>query len=588
MCIIDRDRHSSIFVPAEDVVVNYCASDLETCQRATHVMRKSSNEVRKMQVNGFYKDIELTEPSQNISDITKKYNDITGEQDTYNYDSSHTILEMQVDLDLEGFEDTDATGKNTGIAIPYVVTIDHPSGNILSIRRNYYEDDPKKIRRMHFVHYQYLPGLGFYGFGLIHMVGGLAKSATSILRQLVDSGTLSNLPGGLKARGLRIKGDDTPIMPGEFRDVDVPGGAIRDNITFLPYKEPSGTLYQLLQNIVEEGRRFASISDMKISDMNNQAPVGTTLALLERNQKVMSAVQARLHAAMKKELNILVGIVKDFTDPSYPYETDEEEFIKKSDFDERVDVIPVSDPNAATMAQRIMQYQAAMQLAQGSPDMYNLPELHRQMLEVLGIDNVDEIIPDNEDIKPVDPVTAVQNLINGTPVKAFIQQDHEAHIETVAAAQQNPEIMATVQQSPNAAGILAAASAYVNEHLTMKFRKEIEREMGIELPPEGEPLPADIEKRISSLVAEAAKRVLGTSQQRAEQERIEAQQQDPLIQLKEREIAVKEAEVQRKAEDDKNRLQLDSAKAANRDAIERERISNHCLLYTSPSPRDRG
>ena len=568
------DRPSSIFVPAEDVVVNYGASDLETCQRATHVMRKSSNEVRKMQVNGFYRDIELPEPSQNISDITKKYNDITGEQDTYNYDSSHTILEMQVDLDLEGFEDTDATGKNTGIAIPYVVTIDHPSGNILSIRRNYYEDDPKKIRRMHFVHYQYLPGLGFYGFGLIHMVGGLAKSATSILRQLVDSGTLSNLPGGLKARGLRIKGDDTPIMPGEFRDVDVPGGAIRDNITFLPYKEPSGTLYQLLQNIVEEGRRFASISDMKISDMNNQAPVGTTLALLERNQKVMSAVQARLHAAMKKELNILVGIVKDFTDPSYPYETDEEEFIKKSDFDERVDVIPVSDPNAATMAQRIMQYQAAMQLAQGSPDMYNLPELHRQMLEVLGIDNVDEIIPDNEDIKPVDPVTAVQNLINGTPVKAFIQQDHEAHIETVAAAQQNPEIMATVQQSPNAAGILAAASAYVNEHLTMKFRKEIEREMGIELPPEGEPLPADIEKRISSLVAEAAKRVLGTSQQRAEQERIEAQQQDPLIQLKEREIAVKEAEVQRKAEDDRNRLQLDSAKAANRDAIERERISN--------------
>ena len=568
------DRPSSIFVPAEDVVVNYGASDLETCQRATHVMRKSSNEVRKMQVNGFYRDIELPEPSQNISDITKKYNDITGEQDTYNYDSSHTILEMQVDLDLEGFEDTDATGKNTGIAIPYVVTIDHPSGNILSIRRNYYEDDPKKIRRMHFVHYQYLPGLGFYGFGLIHMVGGLAKSATSILRQLVDSGTLSNLPGGLKARGLRIKGDDTPIMPGEFRDVDVPGGAIRDNITFLPYKEPSGTLYQLLQNIVEEGRRFASISDMKISDMNNQAPVGTTLALLERNQKVMSAVQARLHAAMKKELNILVGIVTDFTDPSYPYETDEEEFIKKSDFDERVDVIPVSDPNAATMAQRIMQYQAAMQLAQGSPDMYNLPELHRQMLEVLGIDNVDEIIPDNEDIKPVDPVTAVQNLINGTPVKAFIQQDHEAHIETVAAAQQNPEIMATVQQSPNAAGILAAASAYVNEHLTMKFRKEIEREMGIELPPEGEPLPADIEKRISSLVAEAAKRVLGTSQQRAEQERIEAQQQDPLIQLKEREIAVKEAEVQRKAEDDRNRLQLDSAKAANRDAIERERISN--------------
>ena len=567
------DRPSSIFVPAEDVVVNYGASDLETCERATHVMRKSSNTIRKMQVNGFYRDVELPAGSQNISDITKKYNDITGEQDTYNYDQSHTILEMQVDLDLEGFEDTDEQGEQTGIAIPYVVTIDCPSGVILSIRRNYYEDDVKKLRRMHFVHYQYLPGLGFYGFGLIHMVGGLAKSATSILRQLVDAGTLSNLPGGLKARGLRIKGDDTPIMPGEFRDVDVPGGAIRDNITFLPYKEPSGTLYQLLQNIVEEGRRFASISDMKISDMNNQAPVGTTLALLERNQKVMSAVQARLHASMRKEFDILVGIVKDFTEPAYPYEMDEEEYIKAEDFDERVDILPVSDPNAATMAQRIMQYQAAMQLAQSSPDMYNLPELHRQMLEVLGIEDVDAIIPDTDDIKPVDPVTAVQNLINGKPVKAFIEQDHEAHIAVVASAQQNPEIMQTVQQSPQAPAILAAASSYVNEHLTMKYRKQVEREMGIELPPEGEPLPADVEKRISSLVAEAAQRVLMTSQAQAEQERIEEQQKDPLIIAKEREIAIKEGELQRKTEEGQAKLQLDATKAANRDQIERERIA---------------
>ena len=566
------DRPSSIFVPAEDVVVNYGASDLETCERATHVMRKSSNSVRKMQVNGFYRDIDIPDGSDNSSDINKKYDEITGETATYNYDNTHTILEMQVDLDLEGFEDTNEAGEETGIAIPYVVTIDFPSGKILSIRRNYFEDDPKKLRRMHFVHYQYLPGLGFYGFGLIHMVGGLAKSATSILRQLVDAGTLSNLPGGLKARGLRIKGDDTPIMPGEFRDVDVPGGAIRDNITFLPYKEPSGTLYQLLQNIVEEGRRFASISDMKISDMNNQAPVGTTLALMERNQKVMSAVQARLHAAMKKEFDILVGIVRDFTDPAYPYETDEEEFIKAEDFDNRVDVLPVSDPNAATMAQRIMQYQAAMQLAQTSPDMYNLPELHRQMLEVLGINDVDDIIPDSNDIKPVDPVTAVQNLINGKPVKAFIQQDHEAHISVVASAQQNPEIMSTLEKSPNAQGILAAASAYVNEHLTMKYRKEVEAEMGVELPPEGEPLPADVEKRISSLVAEAAKRVLGTSQQRAEQERIEQQQQDPLIIAKEREVAIKEQEAMRRAQEGQARLQLDASKATNRDAIERERI----------------
>jgi len=568
------DRPSSIFVPAEDVVVNYGASDLETCERATHVMRKSSNTIRKMQVNGFYRDIDLPAGSQNTSDITKKYNDITGEQDTYNYDQSHTILEMQVDLDLEGFEDKSSDGEETGIAIPYVVTIDYPSGIILSIRRNYYEDDEKKLRRMHFVHYQYLPGLGFYGFGLIHMVGGLAKSATSILRQLVDAGTLSNLPGGLKARGLRIKGDDTPIMPGEFRDVDVPGGAIRDNITFLPYKEPSGTLYQLLQNIVEEGRRFASISDMKISDMNSQAPVGTTLALLERNQKVMSAVQARLHASMRKEFDILVGIVKDFTEPAYPYETDEEEFIKGSDFDNRVDILPVSDPNAATMAQRIMQYQAAMQLAQSSPEMYNLPKLHRQMLEVLGIEDVDTIIPDTDDIKPVDPVTAVQNLINGKPVRAFIEQDHEAHIATLISTQQNPEMMQIVQQSPKAPVILAAASDYVNQHLTMQFRKQVEQEMGIELPPEGEPLPADVEKRISSLVAEAAQRVAGTSQQRAEQERIEQQQKDPLIQMKEREVAIKEGELQRKAAEDQGRLQLDAAKAANRDEIERERLKS--------------
>ena len=566
------DRPSSIFVPAEDVVVNYGASDLETCERATHVMRKSSNIVRKMQVNGFYRDIKIPDGSQKMSDITKKYDEITGESDTYNYDQSHTILEMQVDLDLEGFEDTDSSGKQTGIAIPYVVTIDFPSGIILSIRRNYYEDDSAKLRRMHFVHYQYLPGLGFYGFGLIHMVGGLAKSATSILRQLVDAGTLSNLPGGLKARGLRIKGDDTPIMPGEFRDVDVPGGAIRDNITFLPYKEPSGTLYNLLQNIVEEGRRFASMSDMKISDMNNQAPVGTTLALLERNQKVMSAVQSRLHASMRKEFDILVGIVKDFTDPSYPYETDEGEDIKAEDFDNRVDVLPVSDPNAATMAQRIMQYQAAMQLAQSSPDMYNLPELHRQMLNVLGIEDVEDIIPDVDDVKPVDPVTAVQNIITGKPVKAFIDQDHEAHIAVVTSAQQDPEIQQLVGQSPNAPSILAAGSAYINEHLSMQYRKEVEREMGVELPPQGEPIPADVEKRISSLVAEAAKRVLGTSQAEAEQQRVQEQLKDPLIQAKEKEVAIKEAQAKAKMDIDEGRLLLDATKAASNKQIQEARL----------------
>jgi len=419
-----------------------------------------------------------------------------------------------------------------------------------------------------------LPGLGFYGFGLVHMIGGLAKSATSLLRQLVDAGTLSNLPGGLKARGLRIKGDDTPIMPGEFRDVDIPGGAIRDNITFLPYKEPSATLYSLLQNIVEEGRRFASVSDMKISDMNGQAPVGTTLALLERNMKVMSAVQARLHASMRKEFEILVNIVRDFTDPSYPYETDEEESIKAEDFDNRVDVLPVSDPNAATMAQRIMQYQAAMQLAQSAPQMYNLPELHRQMLEVLGIRNVEDIVPLDEDIKPVDPISAVSNIINGKPVKAFTSQDHEAHIQTVSSAQQNPEVQQLLQQSPNAGAIAAAASAYVNEHLTMKFRKEVEMEMGIELPAEGEPIPADVEKRISSLVAEAAKRVTSTSQAQAEQQRIQQQQQDPLIQAKQKELQIQEAEVKRKAEEGQARIMLDTTKAIANKELEEKRIKS--------------
>jgi hypothetical protein len=578
------DRPSGIFVPSEDVVVNYGASDLETCERATHVMRKSANDVRKMQVSGFYRDIELSESQSSYSDITEKYDELSGEMQSGSYDQRHTILEMQVNLDLPGFEDV-KNGIATGIQLPYVVTLEYPSGKILSIRRNYYKDDEQKKKRSHFVHYQYLPGLGFYGFGLIHMIGGLAKSATSLLRQLVDAGTLSNLPGGLKARGLRIKGDDTPIMPGEFRDVDVPGGAIKDNITFLPYKEPSPTLYQLLQNIVEEGRRFASISDMKISDMNNQAPVGTTLALLERNMKVMSAVQARLHASMKKEFNILVGIIKDFGNPSYPYEVSDEEFIKSEDFDDRVDVLPVSDPNAATMAQRIMQYQAAFQLAQSAPQMYDMEELHRQMLEVLGIQDVDNIVPESDDIDPVDPVSAVQNIINNKPVKAFEHQDHDAHIQTVVAAQQNPEIVALVQQSPLANNILASGSAYVIDHLTMKFRNEVEKEMGIELPPLGEPIPVDIEKRISELVAEAAQRVGVNAQLREDQRRIEEQQRDPMLVMREREVAAKEAEVQRKSIGDQARFTLAAQKQAAEQelraietAIERDRLKAETIL----------
>jgi hypothetical protein len=566
------NRPSGIFVPAEDVVVNYGASDLETCERATHVMKKSSNDIRKMQVNGFYRDIELPDATPSSSDITKKYNEMTGESESYDYDTRHTILEMQVDLDLKGFEDKDANGQNTGIALPYVVTIDHPSGIILSIRRNYYEDDSARLRRMHFVHYQYLPGLGFYGFGLIHMIGGLAKSATSILRQLVDAGTLSNLPGGLKARGLRIKGDDSPIMPGEFRDVDVPGGAIRDNITFLPYKEPSGTLFQLLGNIVEEGKRFASISDMKVSDMNSQAPVGTTLALLERNMKVMSAVQARLHASMKREFEILVGVIKDFTNPSYPYEVEEGQQIALQDFDARVDVLPVSDPNAATMAQRIMQYQAAMQLAQQAPQLYDLGQLHRQMLEVLGIKDAETIVPPQEDVPPVDPVTAVQNILNGKPVQAYEFQDHEAHINTLVAAQQDPNVQAKVQQSPNAQVIQSSGSDYIMQHLSLQFRDQVEREMGVELPPVGEPLPADVEKRISTLVAEAAQRVATTNAAQAEQARIQEQAQDPLILAKQKELEIKEKQVEGKLKIDESKLAVDAAKAVANKELEEKRI----------------
>ena len=567
------ERPCGHFVPAEDMVVNYGAADLETSERATHVMKKSNNDLRKMQVSGFYRNVNVPDAAERKTDVSEKYDEITGEQDSYAYDNRHTLLEMQVNLDLPGFEDM-VEGQSSGIALPYIVTLDYPSGIILSIRRNYYEDDPKKEKRNHFVHYQYLPGLGFYGFGLVHLIGGLSKSATSILRQLVDAGTLSNLPGGLKARGLRIKGDDTPIMPGEFRDVDVPGGAIKDNITFLPYKEPSGTLYQLLQNIVEEGRRFASISDMKISDMNNQAPVGTTLALLERNMKVMSAVQARLHASMRREFDLLVDIVRDFTNPEYPYETGEEEQIKKSDFDKRIDVLPVSDPNAATMSQRIMQYQAAMQLSQTAPQMYNLPELHRQMLDVLGIKDTDEIVPLQDDIKPVDPVSAVQNILSGKPVKAFPYQDHDAHIQTVMSAQQNPEILELLQQSPNAGAIQAAGMGYVTDHLQLKFRKQIEDELGIELPPMGEPLPAELEKRLSVLVAEASDILTNKAQRQQQAEQIQEQLQDPIIQQKQEELRIKA----KKHDDDmqiaKAKLTVDVAKAAEKEMTERMRIKS--------------
>jgi len=566
-------RPCAIFVPAEDFIVSYGATDLQMAERATHIMKKNANDVRKLQVSGFYRDIDLPDPSPDPDDIRKKYDELTGDSSTYDFDNRYTLLEMMVNLDLEGFEDTDDSGEPTGIALPYVVTIDISSGNILSVRRNWYEDDENRMMRQHFAHYQYLPGIGFYGFGLVHLIGGLAKSATSLLRQLVDAGTLSNLPGGLKSRGLRIKGDDTPIMPGEFRDVDIPGGAIRDNITFLPYKEPSATLYQLLGNIVEEGRRFTSASDMNVADMNSEAPVGTTLAILERAMKVMSAIQSRLHASMKQEFNILVKVIRDFTSPSYPYEVEPDADIKTEDFDDRIDVLPVSDPNAATMSQRIMQYQAALQLAQQSPQIYNLPELHRQMLDTLGIRDADKIIPLGDDTKPADPVSENMSMLNGEPVKAFEYQDHEAHIRVHMSAIQDPELAQMGENNPQGMQLLQAAlESHVREHLAFQYRDEIEMELGVELPPLGEALPEDIEKRLSSMVAEAAERLLQKHQREIEQQRIQEQMQDPLVQAKTRELDIKESEVQRKAQADMIDAQIDMQKSQSRDAIEMERI----------------
>ena len=564
-------RPASIFVPAEDFVVSYGASDLITCERATHVMKKSYNEIRKLQVSGFYADIDLPPPSPDITEIQKSYDKLNGESKGMDLDSRYTMLEMVVDYDLPGFEDTDEEGELTGIALPYVITIDKSSRKILAIRRNWYEEDPLKKRRQHFVQYTYIPGLGFYGFGLVHLVGGLAKSSTSILRQLVDAGTLSNLPGGLKTRGLRIKGDDTPIMPGEFRDVDIPSGTLRDNITFLPYKEPSGTLYQLLGNIVDEGRRFASQADMKVADMNAEAPVGTTLAIIERSMKVMSAVQARLHASMKKELKLLSQLVYDYGPDEYPYDIPGKE-LTKEDFDDRIDIIPVSDPNAGTMAQRIMKYQAALQLAAQAPQLYDLPLLHRQMIEALGIADSSEVIP-QEDIPPTDPVTENMNALQMKPIKAFIYQDHEAHIQTHMSFGQDPRLQGMLQQAPEAAQAMQAALAsHVSEHLAFAYRQQIEKQLGMKLPPPGEPLPEDIEYRISQLVAPAAAQVLGKAQQEAQQQQQQQQAQDPVLQMEMQKLQLRAQEIQQKAQADMARVQADMQKAQMRMQAEKDRL----------------
>ena len=559
------NREVSIFVPAEDVVVPYGASNLQTAERVTHVMRKTENDLKRLQVSGFYRDIELGAPDNTLDEVEKKIAEKLGFRATT--DNRYKLLEMQVELDLPGYEDPD------GIALPYIVTIEKGSGTILSIRRNWRPEDETKQKRNHFVHYGYVPGFGFYCFGLIHLVGAFAKSGTSLIRQLVDAGTLSNLPGGFKTRGLRIKGDETPIAPGEFRDVDVPSGTMRDNVMPLPYKEPSQVLYSLLGTIVEEGRRFASAADMKISDMSANSPVGTTLAILERTLKVMSAVQARVHYSMKQELKLLKDIIRDYTPTDYPYEpTVGSRRAKQSDYD-NVDVIPVSDPNAATMSQKVVQYQAVLQLAQQSPQLYNLPQLHRQMLDVLGIKNAQKLVKLEEDKKPEDPVTENQNILMMKPVKAFLYQDHQAHIAVHMAASQDPKIMQLVGQSPMAQQIGAAMQAHIAEHLGFEYRKQMEQLMGMALPDtekeDDEGIPREMEVQVSQLAAQAAQQLLQRNQAEVQQKQAQQQMQDPLIQLQQQELQIKAKETEIK----EKKLQVDAAAKADQLQIERERIA---------------
>ncbi len=547
------ERQVAIFVPAEDIIIPYGTSELTTCHRLTHRMRKTKNELVKLMKAGFYRDVELGEPQKFQTDIQEKKDRETGFSATY--DDRFELYEVHVDLDLPGFEDED-DGEPTGIALPYVVTIVRGTNEILSVRRNWKEDDELKLKRHHFVHYQYIPGYGAYGFGLFHLIGGFAKSATSIMRQLVDAGTLSNLPGGLKARGLRIKGDDTPIAPGEFRDVDLGSGNIRDNILPLPYKEPSAVLAGLMDKIVEEGRRFAATADLKVADMSNQAPVGSTLAILERTLKVMSAVQARVHYALKQELQLIAGIIRDYTPEEYGYEPDEgQSTAKQSDYSD-VDILPVSDPNAATLSQRVVQYQAVIQLAASAPQIYNMPLLHRQMLEVLGIKQADKLVPLEEDQKPTDPVTENMNVLIGKPLKAFAYQDHEAHIQVHQSAMQDPLIQQMVGQNPQAQAIMGAMQSHLAEHIGFAYRNKIELALGVTLPNQEDELPEAMEKQISRLMAEAAPQVLNESKALVAQQQAQQNAQDPVLQIQMQEIQMKQQELQMKQQEMQQDMQF--------------------------------
>lgn len=573
-------RQVSMYVPAEDIVVPYGASNLETAERVTHVMRKTENEVRKLQYQGFYIQGDLAEPSNTMDDIEKKIAEKLGFKATT--DDRFKLLEMHVEINLEGYEHTDPeSGEQTGIALPYIVTIEKGTATILSIRRNWEPDDETHTKRNHFAHYGLIPGFGFYCLGFIHLLGAFAKSGTSILRQLVDAGTLSNLPGGFKARGMRVKGDDTPIAPGEWRDVDVPSGTLRENFMPLPYKEPSQTLLVLLQAIIEEGKSFAGSADLAVSDMSANSPVGTTLAVLERTLKVSSAIQARIHYSMKQEFILLRNIIRDNAPEEYDYEpTEGSRHAKKADYD-LVYVLPVSDPNASTMAQRVVQYQAALQLAQGAPQLYNLPVLHRQMLEVLGIPNYQKLVPTNEDMKPRDPITENQNILKNRPVKAFLYQDHQAHISVHMAAMQDPKVLAVLQQSMGQnpqmlAALQAAMSAHIGEHLGYEYRKQLEQSMGTSLPSYGEDdednqvsIPEELEIQISQLAARASQQLLQQNQQEAQNQQAQQKQQDPLIQMQQQELQIKQQDLQRKAHKDQADYDIEVKKIA----LEREKAS---------------
>jgi hypothetical protein len=559
-------RQTAMYVPSEDVVVPYGASSLEVAGRVTHVMRKTPNEVAKLQAAGFYRDIELDDPVDSLDEVETAIAERMGFRAST--DDRYKLLEMQVELELE--DDNFRDEEDEGIALPYIVTIEKGTQTILSIRRNWDPDDKKKLKRQHFVHYPYVPGFGFYAFGLIHLIGAFAKSGTSLIRQLVDAGTLSNLPGGFKTKGLRVKGDDTPIAPAEWRDVDVASGTMRDNIMPLPYKEPSQVLYSLLGTIVEEGRRFAGAADMKISDMSGQAPVGTTLAILERTLKSMSAIQARVHYSMKQEFRLLKGIIRDYTPATYSYDPVEgSRKAKQADYD-MVSVIPVSDPNAATMAQKIVQYQAVLQLAQTAPQIYDMPYLHRQMLDVLGITNADKLVPlkDGDDMKPRDPVSENMDVINGKPVKAFIYQDHESHIAVHTGMMQDPQVMAMIGQNPQGQAVMAAMQAHMQEHLAFSYRKQVEEQAGVPLPPPNAEMSEDTELQVSRLAAAAAQQLLQKKQSEAQQQQNQQTAQDPIVQMQMKELEIKQGELDLK----KQKLAVDAAEKNDRLELELERI----------------